>query len=127
MSQPLPSSTSEPPPVFFDSERLSLVADNDQERAAILKLFFQEAHWYSGQMRYALQHPDAVLFKEAAHSLRGSASNMGMCNLADLCNKAIHNEDASMKAKKEAFAAISQEIQALKNHMITKKWLPDHV
>lgn len=111
----------------MDIGRLSLVAQNDQERLWILDVFFTDAENSIRQMGYALQNSDRKLFQEMAHSLRGAAGNMGMQRLCSLCNEAMQAKHIHSKENKEIINKMCAEMQRIRHYLIKKQILPNHV
>jgi HPt (histidine-containing phosphotransfer) domain-containing protein len=53
--------------------------------AELIDLFLQDMPKHTKKMAEALGKEDAAALKGAAHSLKGSAKNMGVTRLAQLC------------------------------------------
>lgn len=71
------------PPVDFG--RVSIVAETHEEISSLLSTFFILAERDVTAMENSMQDGKPAQWKEAAHSLRGAASNLGMHTLARCC------------------------------------------
>jgi HPt (histidine-containing phosphotransfer) domain-containing protein len=76
------------PPLDFS--RLHMVAETAAEQADILNLFFRLARDIVQQMTYARRNEECTPWQCAAHSLKGSAANLGMARLERACFEAEH-------------------------------------
>src|SRR5690349_14538941 len=79
----------------LDIARLQLVAQTPEDKAVILELFFRMAEEFLATMRQAQRNNAFKPWKDAAHSLKGSAANLGMAALEEWCRKAEKAADAS--------------------------------
>jgi HPt (histidine-containing phosphotransfer) domain-containing protein len=70
--------------------RLVMIAETPVEQAEILNLFFRLAGECVQQMMYARRNEETAKWQGAAHSLKGSAANLGMVRLEKACFAAEH-------------------------------------
>jgi hypothetical protein len=73
----------EPAPIDF--HRLDTIAETKLEKKVILELFYNTFEEVLAEMKSASCNDKPLSWKEAAHTLRGAAANMGMTPLEELC------------------------------------------
>lgn len=100
----------------MDRARLQLVVETDEEKAALIGLFFRIAHDCTHIMQNSLELENTK-WSRAAHSLKGSASNLGMHNLEVLCQKAEKSEKTDAAWRQEMLACIHAEIQRIRDYI----------
>lgn len=83
-----------------DFSRLESIAGGDDAlRAELIDLFEQSAANNIAIMEQELEAEDTQAWGDAAHQLRGAASNLGFDNMADLCAQAQQEVDAGVLQK----------------------------
>ncbi len=95
-------------------ERLDLVADSPQSKAMLINLFFRTSDSLVSTLEKSRRSSEAVHWKEAAHSLKGSAANLGMHNLEDLCRQAEHAMNADYNMLTSLLEQIKHELERIK-------------
>ena len=91
------------PPIDFT--RLDLVTETPAEKLSLLALFFSMAGKFVATMDGNRRIEDFPRWKDAAHSLKGSAANLGMAVLEDLCRGA---EKAASLTEEERTALLQR-------------------
>lgn len=87
-TQPVgPAQTPAIPPV--DVNHLAMfIGDDEEEKRMVYDMFFRSAEQSLLDMGAALEKNENVVWKKAAHKLKGAAANFGAAPLADLCRGA---------------------------------------
>jgi HPt (histidine-containing phosphotransfer) domain-containing protein len=98
----------------MDLHRLGLFADSHAEKTQILDLFFKNAVEGLRSMREAKALDQEDAWKDAAHKMRGAASNLGMKKLEALCLNAEHVTWNSGPACVALLAGLEKEIEEIK-------------
>src|SRR5689334_11970475 len=93
---------------LLDFHRLQLVADTEQVQAALIALFFRLAGELTSAMENAAGGEE---WRNAAHSLKGSAANLGMAGLETLCRQAEKTIDRTLLAR------IREELECIRNYI----------
>jgi HPt (histidine-containing phosphotransfer) domain-containing protein len=80
--------------------------------AELIELFFRDAQPRLESMEQAFQRDDLPMVAAGAHSLKGSASNLGARALAALCSTLERQAKAGEAAPaKESFFEVKQELK----------------
>ncbi len=88
-------------------EELQLVMED--EFAGLLQTFVQDSGQRVATIRRAITWLDPVVLRTAAHTLKGSSSNMGARNLALLCKRI---EEMALAGETTACESLLFEIEA---------------
>lgn len=103
--------------VPMDFKRLHLVAETEAEKARLLALFFRLTMELIGSMEHARRDEAFTQWKNAAHSLKGSAANFGMKNLEQLCLKAEKAASFTYDQRSELVLHIKGEVEHIKDYL----------
>ncbi len=97
----------------IDVKRVTLMlGDEGMEMInELLPIYFEDAHNQMHVLQEAVERKDADQLFDAAHSLRGSSINMGMVQMADLC------QIVEMMGKSNNLANASRQISAIKQEL----------
>lgn len=101
-------------------EQLRFLEDDDQPHvvAELVALFLEHTPPKLAQLAEAIQTGDLALMKRAAHSLKGSAGNVGARGMQEICGKLEHNPPEAHGEAPALLALLEQEYviveQALK-------------
>jgi len=102
----------------MDFERLKLVAETDADKASVLAIFFRAAKELVATMQNARRGEEFPQWKNAAHSLKGSAANLGMTALENVCRQAEKAADISYDRRTILLTQIKDEIERIKAYVI---------
>ena len=97
--------------------RLDMVADTEQEKATILSIFFTLAGGIISAMEEAKRSEDFLRWKDAAHSLKGSAANLGMGDLEKLCGLSEQASYLTCDQRSVLLRRIENEIGRVKTYI----------
>jgi CheY-like chemotaxis protein len=114
----LPSSTKQKntsPPVDFN--RLQLVAETETDKAALLTLFFRLAKEFIAIMENARRNEEFTRWRDAAHSLKGSAGNLGMIALVAICQESEMATSLTYDQRTGLLTQIKCEIENIKAYV----------
>ena len=103
------------PPI--DMSRVELIAETFEEQAEILQLFFRLSNELTQSMTYARRDEEFLQWKNAAHSLKGSAANLGMANLEGACLQAEQANDWTYNQRSELLSHIRAELQRIQTYI----------
>lgn len=95
----------------LDFTRLQMVADNEQEQVSLLRLFFRIGNECTTAMKRSCHSDEFPKWKSAAHSLKGSAANLGMSTLERLCQEAEYARETTDDQRSEILTRIIGEIE----------------
>ncbi|MDE3060790.1 MAG: response regulator, partial [Pseudomonadota bacterium] len=109
---------SQEPGVPMDVERLRMVADSDQDQAALLALFFRMAEEFTASLEHARRRNESQRWRDAAHGLRGPAANLGMKVLENLCRTA-EQADLSYNQRSDLLKQIRQQIDRIREYAVS--------
>ena len=101
----------------LDTDRLAMVAENEEEKAMIMGLFFRIQKDAMNIMQESRRNAEINHWKNAAHRLKGSAANLGMRKLSYLLEKAETGMADSYDARTELLREIEHEVQRIKGFM----------
>lgn len=86
------------PAALLDEAHLNAITGGDTALAHdVLNIFTENAHIYVRNLREAQSSND---WRDAAHTLKGSARGIGAWNLADLCERAEHLSTSGCPAER---------------------------
>ncbi len=80
----------------------------------LVELFFRDAEPRVAQMNAAAESGDLAKLGASAHTLKGSASNLGARRLSGLCSKIEKQAKAGDKSAIELLPAAAAEFEAVK-------------
>lgn len=103
------------PPIALD--RLNMITDTDEERSAMLNLFLHTSSELISVMENSRRAQEYQQWSRAAHSLKGSASNLGMQALASLALKAEKDVTASYEERTLLLSHIQKEITRIRDYV----------
>ena len=98
----------------MDVARLQMVTDIPTEQAELLTLFLKISDGFLATMHNARRDAEFDAWKSAAHSLKGSAANLGMKTLETLCRTAEKADDATYAERSEMLQQITTEMQRIR-------------
>lgn len=98
------------PPI--DRKRLQSIADTPEEEREILDLFFSHAETKTTGLLSLWRIEQKKEWQSATHYLKGSAANLGMTRLVEICQKA---EQGGALSRENAEAIVQQIRQALQD------------
>ena len=97
------------PPIDFD--RLALITETDKEKADLLALFFRLTNEAITTMERSRRDGEFSQFKNSAHSIKGSAANLGINQLATLCSHVEKGNYTTYTQRSEICESIKNEVQ----------------
>jgi two-component system, sensor histidine kinase len=103
------------PPIEFS--RLALIAETEVEKADLLALFFRISDESILVLEKSKRNEEFTQWKTAAHSIKGSAGNIGMQQLAELCLRAEHCEKENYDYRSTLLIEIKAEIIRIKAYI----------
>ena len=110
---PSPLVTDEPttaaPPMNVN--RLNMVAATDTEKTALMSLFFRLADEAVATMENSRRGDEFLQWKQAAHSLKGSAANLGMAALSELCQQSENASSLTYEQRSHLLQGIKDELR----------------
>lgn len=115
------TSSATPP---LEMERLRMVAETSEEQAAVLTLFFQLANQFTETMTNARRAEEFAAWKGAAHSLKGSAGNLGMKALEERCRQAEKAAEASYEQRTTLLELLREELARVRAYAAQQQLLP---
>lgn len=87
----------------------------------MIELFFDTLNGYLDQIEEGFAHTDSEKVKSAAHSIKGSAANLGASSLQSISQKLEHQSD-NLNGSGEAldlFEQLKAELNSLKEYSVT--------
>ncbi len=115
-----PTSASVP----IDFRRLEMVTETATEKTMLLELFFSLANDTVANMQNSRRNTEFTYWQNAAHSLKGSAANLGMNTLSELCQMAEDSADMNYDKRTELLQQIREEIDHIKAYIAGSFPLP---
>jgi HPt (histidine-containing phosphotransfer) domain-containing protein len=104
----------------LDWSRVEMVAESVEEKRALLELFFRMANSFADAMGSALDNSDLAGWRQTAHSLKGSAANLGMACLEELCRQAEDNPIVTCAQQADLLERIRTELMRARNHILSQ-------
>jgi hypothetical protein len=99
----------------WDPKRLKIVASSLEEEQAVLAMLLRQGEQAIAIMEKSCGNEKVAQWRKAAHTLRGSASNLGMEKLAGYCRE--DEESTSFyEARTLLMGNIKQELKRIKQH-----------
>lgn len=96
----------------LDPDRIAMVAETDEELAALMALFFRIANDCVAALEAG--GPESA---KAAHNLKGSAANLGMLSLATICQQFEKISDKSPSERTELLTRIKDELNHIRHYV----------
>lgn len=106
-------------PIPLDMHRLSMVAESNEERTMIIGVFFRIADELIQTMDNAMRGDAYKQWKNAAHSLKGAAANLGMNPLVDKCLAAERCDESGVAKRRFLLEAIRREVQRIRDYIMS--------
>lgn len=101
-------------PAVLNMENLREIIDNDRElERELVSNFYTCYHTCMSELETSLDTQDTVLWRNAAHALKGIAYNIGAECLGELSLKAERACESSILEKQELFEALKQSYAAV--------------
>lgn len=100
----------------LDWQRVSMIANTHDEKVEIMNLFFDMAQDFIAVMETSKRHDEFIHWRNAAHSLKGSAGNMGMTTLEKLCDQAEKAASLTYSQRTTLLQHISDELKRITIH-----------
>lgn len=105
----------------LDLEAIETLKDvMEDDFAVLLDTFFEDSVFRLQELKTSLEGQDTDALRRAAHSFKGSASNLGALALADLCmqveslaaKNSLSGVDTLLKSIAEEYAAVEAMLKA---------------
>lgn len=113
---PLPkvpeTSPSGPP---MDMARVTMVAETPTDQAELLMLFMSISQEFVATMKRARRTEEFETWRAAAHSLKGSAANLGMKQLEEYCRRAEKAASASYEERSDMLHLIEAQMERIRD------------
>ncbi|MFM9890695.1 MAG: ATP-binding protein [Rickettsiales bacterium] len=124
VSQPEPVHTADASSPPMDVARLLMVTEDSTEQAELLALFLNISDRFLKTMRTARREEEFSDWKAAAHSLKGSAANLGMKPLEALCRSAEKAASATYGERSMLLQQIESEMQRIRQFIAQQFAMP---
>lgn len=110
-------------PEAIENLRALNPGDNDEFLREIIGIFLEDTPQRIAELDQSLAANDVPTFTRAAHSIKGSSSNLGTMRLRELAEKLEHD------SRKNGLGAITADLAGLKTHfaevqVALRKYLP---
>lgn len=87
----------------------------------LIDLYLEEASQLLAGMREATAKKDQLPIKQAAHSLRGSSSNLGILQMALMCGEVEQMKSDEMFAIEELLSKMEQELVQVRQILLEER------
>ncbi len=104
--------------VPVDMQRIAMVADNDHDKIKVFSIFFHVADELLVSMENAMRADAYRQWKDAAHSLKGAAANLGMERLVQKCQRAGQSDRSGLAKRRWMLEDIRQEVQLVRHYVL---------
>ena len=105
----------ESPPI--DLRRLEMIAETEEEKIVFMECFFKTSEEIAAEMKKASESDDPLLWKNAAHKLRGAAANIGSVSIECLCLESERIAWTGIKFRGVLLQKIDDELSRLKSYI----------
>ncbi len=100
-----------------DMERIAMVAETDDAKSRIFSVFFDVAEELIFSMENAMRSDAYKQWKDAAHSLKGAAANLGMDVLMERCRLAEKSDGSGLAKRRWLLENIREEVRHIKQYI----------
>lgn len=101
---------------FVDMEHFEMFTDGDpDEEKELLDMFFEQTDLSIHDLKESCANENDIMWKKAAHKMKGATANLGAYNLSAVCKKAEESFDQNRIEKEKMLADIIIGVASIKN------------